>query len=191
MCAMLALVAPEELKVELGRTIQFVEAYVGECARSCRPTTSESFPLDMLVRYRLHASAAYLRKYSRVEEVQKTTRVRPLNHTLHPISQSAKTARDRHLHRVPKVPKARGRHAFEKPVCEGDACGVCDMQGGGGEMFDMVRGFGSRVGQRGCAERAVDRQSSSRPDAALSVFGLFARGSSRLLQAVLYGTSDG
>jgi hypothetical protein len=44
-----------------------------------RPTTFESFPLDMLVRYRLHASAAYLRKYSRVEEVQKTTRVRPLN----------------------------------------------------------------------------------------------------------------
>jgi hypothetical protein len=35
MCAMLALVAPEELKLELGRTIQFVEAYVGEWARSC------------------------------------------------------------------------------------------------------------------------------------------------------------
>ena len=107
----------------------------------------------MLVRYRLHASAAYLRKYSRVEEVQKTTRVRPLNHTLHPISQPAKTARDHHLHRVPKVPEARGRHAFEKPVCEGDACGVCHVQGGGGEMFHMVRGFGSCVGRRGCAER--------------------------------------
>ena len=30
MCAMLALVAPEELQLELGRTIQFVEAYVGK-----------------------------------------------------------------------------------------------------------------------------------------------------------------
>lgn len=30
MCAMLALVAPEELRLDLGRTIQFVETYVGE-----------------------------------------------------------------------------------------------------------------------------------------------------------------
>ncbi|KAI9462992.1 hypothetical protein HD554DRAFT_2206502 [Boletus coccyginus] len=64
MCAMLALVAPEELELELGRTIQFVEAYV-----------------DMLVRYRLHACAAYLRKYSRVEEVQKTTRLETVIYT--------------------------------------------------------------------------------------------------------------
>lgn len=84
MCAMLALVAPEELKVELGRTIQFVEAYVGEWARSRLPTTVESFPLDTLVRYRLHACAAYLRKYSRVDEVQKTTRVRSLNRAHEP-----------------------------------------------------------------------------------------------------------
>ena len=84
MCAMLALVAPEELKVELGRTIQFVEAYVGEWARSRLPTTVESFPLDTLVRYRLHACAAYLRKYSRVDEVQKTTRVRSLNRAYDP-----------------------------------------------------------------------------------------------------------
>ena len=35
MCAMLALVAPEELKLDLGRTIQFVEAYVGACVQSC------------------------------------------------------------------------------------------------------------------------------------------------------------
>lgn len=45
MCAMLALVAPEELKLEFGRTIQFVEAYVGEWVQSesYRSTISESF----------------------------------------------------------------------------------------------------------------------------------------------------
>ncbi|KAG9315433.1 hypothetical protein JVU11DRAFT_3043 [Chiua virens] len=64
MCAMLALVAPEELQLNLGRTIQFVEAYV-----------------DMLVRHRLHTCAAYLRKYSRVEDVQKTTRLETVIYT--------------------------------------------------------------------------------------------------------------
>lgn len=81
MCAMLALVAPEELKVELGRTIQFVEGYVGEWthSESHRSTTSEScVQKDMLVRYRLHTCAAYLRKHARVEEVQMATRVRPV-----------------------------------------------------------------------------------------------------------------
>ncbi|KAI9464382.1 hypothetical protein HD554DRAFT_2040773 [Boletus coccyginus] len=61
-------------------TIQFVEAYV-----------------DMLTRYRLHACAAYLRKYSRVEEEPD------------------------HLHRLPKVPEARSRSPFEKPARESDA----------------------------------------------------------------------
>lgn len=39
MCAMLALVAPEELKLDLGRAIQFVEAYIGEQVESSHPIT--------------------------------------------------------------------------------------------------------------------------------------------------------
>ncbi|KAF9235674.1 hypothetical protein BU15DRAFT_89510 [Melanogaster broomeanus] len=64
MCAMLSLVAPEELNIQLGRTMQFVEAYV-----------------DMLMRYRLYTSAAYLRKYVQLEEVQKTTRLETVIYT--------------------------------------------------------------------------------------------------------------
>ncbi|KAG6375919.1 hypothetical protein JVT61DRAFT_2787 [Boletus reticuloceps] len=130
MCAMLALVAREELKLEPCRTIQFVEAYV-----------------DMLARYRLHPCVAYLRKYSRVDEVQKTTR-------------SVNTARDSDIYGVSKVSKARGCCPFAKPVCKGDACGVCDVQGGGSEMFDM---------------------SSSCSNIAISMFSVFAWRSSGVL----------
>ncbi|KAF8838899.1 hypothetical protein BDN67DRAFT_970862 [Paxillus ammoniavirescens] len=64
MCAMLSLVAPEELQVGLGRMMQFVEAYI-----------------DMLMRYRLHTSAAYLRRYAQVEQVQETTRLETIIYT--------------------------------------------------------------------------------------------------------------
>ncbi|KIJ61068.1 hypothetical protein HYDPIDRAFT_97184 [Hydnomerulius pinastri MD-312] len=64
MCAMLSLIAPKELNIELGRTVQFVEAYI-----------------DLLMRYRLHTSAAYLRKYSKVEEVQKMTGLETIIYT--------------------------------------------------------------------------------------------------------------
>lgn len=79
MCAMLALVAPEELKLKLGRTIQFVEAYVGKNRlKILSNDLSIIHSLDVLVRYRLHTCAAYLRKYSRLDQLQKTTRVRSL-----------------------------------------------------------------------------------------------------------------
>ena len=45
------------------------------CAILSSPDFFLTRALDMLVRYRLHACAAYLRKYALVEEVQKTTRV--------------------------------------------------------------------------------------------------------------------
>lgn len=42
---------------------------------------------------------------------------------------------------MPQVPKARDRRSIEEPVCEDDVCGMCHVQGGRGDMFDMVRWF--------------------------------------------------
>ncbi|KAG6330802.1 hypothetical protein ID866_8286 [Astraeus odoratus] len=56
MCAMLSLFAAEELGLELVRIVQFTEAYI-----------------DMLMRYRLHTSAAYIRKHAQAEDIRKTT----------------------------------------------------------------------------------------------------------------------
>lgn len=56
MCAMLVLFAAGELKIDLVRTIQFIESYI-----------------EMLMRHRLHTPAAYIRKHVGVEDVRKTT----------------------------------------------------------------------------------------------------------------------
>ncbi|KAI0741856.1 hypothetical protein C8Q80DRAFT_1196599 [Daedaleopsis nitida] len=56
MCAMLALVVPEELKISKIRTAQFVEAYI-----------------EILSRLRLHTCAAYIRKFVSVEDIRATT----------------------------------------------------------------------------------------------------------------------
>ncbi|KAF9220562.1 hypothetical protein BS17DRAFT_787288 [Gyrodon lividus] len=105
MCAMLSLVAPEELHIQLGRTTQFVEAYV-----------------DMLMRYRLHASAAYLRKYARVEDVQKTTKLETVIYTACGKCRKAVIAiRSRHS-------LMKGTHAIctacKEPVVR---CSICHL----------------------------------------------------------------
>ncbi|KAI6013318.1 hypothetical protein BKA83DRAFT_4360499 [Pisolithus microcarpus] len=56
MCAMLAIFAARELKVELMRTVQFIETYI-----------------DTLMRYQLHHIAAYIRKRVHTEDIRKTT----------------------------------------------------------------------------------------------------------------------
>ncbi|KAJ7509976.1 hypothetical protein B0H11DRAFT_1168825 [Mycena galericulata] len=55
-CSMLALVAPQELRINSKRTLRFLEPYI-----------------DLLTRLQLHPCAAYLRKFCRTEEVRNTT----------------------------------------------------------------------------------------------------------------------
>ncbi|TCD66714.1 hypothetical protein EIP91_001007 [Steccherinum ochraceum] len=56
MCTMLSLVAAEELKISRSRVLRFLEAYI-----------------DILVRLRLHVSAAYLRKHAPNDEIRNMT----------------------------------------------------------------------------------------------------------------------
>ncbi|KAI6155834.1 hypothetical protein BKA82DRAFT_1008041 [Pisolithus tinctorius] len=56
MCAMLAIFAARELRIDLMRTVQFIEAYI-----------------DTLMRYQLHHAAAYIRKHLQIEDIRKTT----------------------------------------------------------------------------------------------------------------------
>ncbi|KAH8107815.1 hypothetical protein BXZ70DRAFT_912770 [Cristinia sonorae] len=56
MCTMLALVASKELKISRSRLLRFLEAYI-----------------DILVRLRLHASAAYIRKNAPADEIRNMT----------------------------------------------------------------------------------------------------------------------
>ncbi|THH27980.1 hypothetical protein EUX98_g6214 [Antrodiella citrinella] len=58
MCTMLSLVAAQELKVNRSRLLRFLEAYI-----------------EMLVRLRLHESAAYMRKNAPVDEIRNITGV--------------------------------------------------------------------------------------------------------------------
>ncbi|TFK48866.1 WD40 repeat-like protein [Heliocybe sulcata] len=63
MCALMCLVAPQELAIGKERTVRFLEAYT-----------------EILSRLRLHAPAAYIRKYAKLEDVQVTTRVQTTVH---------------------------------------------------------------------------------------------------------------
>ena len=80
MCALLSVIAPHELGIGKQRVLRFLDSYIG-------------LPLflvvwfnnvllvraDLLTRLRMHASAAYLRKYS-VQELRATTKVNGLLH---------------------------------------------------------------------------------------------------------------
>ncbi|KAL6299508.1 hypothetical protein BKA93DRAFT_805989 [Sparassis latifolia] len=63
-CTFLAIVAPEELKVTKSRMVRFLESYI-----------------DMLSRLRLHACAAYMRKFVDAEEIRATTALQTTIHT--------------------------------------------------------------------------------------------------------------
>ncbi|KAH7885076.1 hypothetical protein F5I97DRAFT_1810259 [Phlebopus sp. FC_14] len=64
MCAMLSLIAPEELKIKTTRAIRFIEAYI-----------------DILMRHQLHTAAAYLRKRTEIEDVRRTTMLETVIYT--------------------------------------------------------------------------------------------------------------
>ncbi|EEB94641.1 hypothetical protein MPER_06511 [Moniliophthora perniciosa FA553] len=56
MCAMLAIIVPRELKIKEQRRLAFIDCYI-----------------DHLSRLRLYICAAYVRKYSRIEEIRSKT----------------------------------------------------------------------------------------------------------------------
>lgn len=64
MCAMLVLIAPEELRTSRRRVHRFVDAYI-----------------ELLMRRRLYACAAYLRKFCHVEDVSQVTLVDTIIYT--------------------------------------------------------------------------------------------------------------
>ncbi|KAJ6623550.1 hypothetical protein B0H10DRAFT_2010419 [Mycena sp. CBHHK59/15] len=55
-CAMLAIVAPHELRIGPQRSLRFLESYI-----------------DLLSRLQLHTSAAYLRKFCQIQDISNTT----------------------------------------------------------------------------------------------------------------------
>ncbi len=81
MCAMLALVVPQELKITKSRISRFVEAYIG--SSTCFLLLLSYFILmeypEVLSRLRLHTCAAYIRKFVPVEDIRATTSVREMS----------------------------------------------------------------------------------------------------------------
>jgi hypothetical protein len=77
MCAMLVLIAPEELRVSTRRVNRFVDSYIGLSDLSKMPLLRSSLLLhiELLTRRRLYACAAYLRKFCRVAEIGQATLV--------------------------------------------------------------------------------------------------------------------
>ena len=73
---MLALIAPEELRISARRVTRFVDAYIGLSIRFAM-TASLSFVLilELLTRRRLHAYSAYLRKYCQLDDINQATLV--------------------------------------------------------------------------------------------------------------------
>ncbi|KAJ6502455.1 hypothetical protein C8R45DRAFT_1070888 [Mycena sanguinolenta] len=63
-CAILAMVAPQELQIGPRRTLRFLESYI-----------------DLLTRLQLHTCAAYMRKFCKSEDVRNTTLLETLIHT--------------------------------------------------------------------------------------------------------------
>ncbi|KAJ6596993.1 hypothetical protein DFH09DRAFT_1403743, partial [Mycena vulgaris] len=64
-CAILAVIAPEELHITPKRTLRFLESYIA----------------DILTRLQLHTCAAYLRKFCQTDDVRKTTLLETQIHT--------------------------------------------------------------------------------------------------------------
>ena len=81
MCAMLVLIAPEELGVSRRRVNRFIDAYIGGSVffltfgLFCSSVFLFLF-LELLTRRRLDVCAAYLRKFCRVEDVSHATLVK-------------------------------------------------------------------------------------------------------------------
>ncbi|PPQ79096.1 hypothetical protein CVT25_002889 [Psilocybe cyanescens] len=71
MCAMLALVAPEELHISRSRVRRFIDSYIGQLI--WHKELKARCDTDILTRLRLHTCAAYLRKYSDNEDIRKPT----------------------------------------------------------------------------------------------------------------------
>lgn len=73
-CALLAIVAPEELSISKARIEQFVESYIG-MSRYDMGLYTNARPLDLLSRLELHVVAAYVRKHAPVQWIRRETAI--------------------------------------------------------------------------------------------------------------------
>ncbi|KAI0093423.1 hypothetical protein BDY19DRAFT_923627 [Irpex rosettiformis] len=108
MCAMLALIASDELKIGKGRMVRFIETYI-----------------DSLMRLRLHGPAAYIRKHSSSEAVRVKTETGTTIETVcgkcrKPLLQSAPVP--------PKAKKPMGNFAYcLKCKAGATKCSICHL----------------------------------------------------------------
>ena len=75
MCAMVALVAPRELRISRLRVTRFLDSYIGVLDRFSGLTEIHKAAIELLMRLRLHSCAAYLRKYCQKEDIRRITLV--------------------------------------------------------------------------------------------------------------------
>lgn len=74
-CAMMALVAGEELQVKPSRLVRFVDSYIGESSSFFSIRDRTYYGIDRLTRFKLYTAAAYLRKHAPAEDARAATNV--------------------------------------------------------------------------------------------------------------------
>lgn len=74
-CAMMALIAGEELQVKPSRLVRFVDSYIGEQSFSFCMCDRIDCGIDRLTRFKLYTAAAYLRKHAPAEDARAATNV--------------------------------------------------------------------------------------------------------------------
>ncbi|KAI0929589.1 hypothetical protein AcV7_005082 [Taiwanofungus camphoratus] len=107
-CAFLSVVAPDELKVSKWRARQFLESYI-----------------EILSRLRLHASAAYMRRFVEADEIRTTT---TLHTTVYTSCSRCRKPIVVPARRVSRAEKISGSYAYcracrSNPTC----CSICHM----------------------------------------------------------------
>jgi WD repeat-containing protein 24 len=76
MCALLSIVAAQELRIGRQRVVRFVEAYIGIHYNYLSfDWTRIHLCADILDRLKLYTTSAYLRKYVKVYDIQAATGV--------------------------------------------------------------------------------------------------------------------
>lgn len=106
MCAMLALIVPDELKIGPKRALRFIESYIGQSNSVVMSQLELNHTVEMLMRLRLHVAAAYLRKYTDAQEVQNQTAVSQIGEDWFKIFSSFMPGSNNHLYYMYSVPQA-------------------------------------------------------------------------------------
>ncbi|KIM74206.1 hypothetical protein PILCRDRAFT_711720 [Piloderma croceum F 1598] len=106
MCSMLATVAPQELKIEKRRVARFLESYI-----------------DILTHLQLYTSAAYVRKYSEIEDVRAITRLETTIYTSCGRCRKAMVIPPTSL----KSTSHKGRYSYCRSCQQSIQCSICHL----------------------------------------------------------------